>query len=102
VSAKGRERRRLLARVATFALALGLWFTPVPAGLTSQAWHLFAVFAAAIFSIIVNAFPLLTAAMLAAAAAVLTGTITPAKAFAASATPACCSWWWPFSWPAAS
>jgi DASS family divalent anion:Na+ symporter len=82
VSAKGRERRRLLARVATFALALGLWFTPVPAGLTSQAWHLFAVFAAAIFSIIVNAFPLLTAAMLAAAAAVLTGTITPAKAFA--------------------
>jgi len=82
VSAKGRERRRLLARVATFALALGLWFTPIPAGLTSQAWHLFAVFAAAIFSIIVNAFPLLTAAMLAAAVAVLTGTITPAKAFA--------------------
>ena len=76
------ERRRLLGRVATFALALGLWFTPIPAGLTSQAWHLFAVFAAAIFSIIVNAFPLLTAAMLAAAAAVLTGTITPAKAFA--------------------
>jgi len=82
VSAKGRERRQLLARVATFALALGLWFTPIPAGLTSQAWHLFAVFAAAIFSVIVNAFPLLTAAMLAAAAAVLTGTITPAKAFA--------------------
>ena len=82
MSAKGRERRRLLARVATFALALGLWFTPIPAGLTSQAWHLFAVFAAAIFSIIVNAFPLLTAAMLAAAVAVLTGTITPAKAFA--------------------
>jgi divalent anion:Na+ symporter, DASS family len=78
----GPERRQLLARVATFALALGLWFTPIPAGLTSQAWHLFAVFAAAIFSVIVNAFPLLTAAMLAAAAAVLTGTITPAKAFA--------------------
>jgi divalent anion:Na+ symporter, DASS family len=78
----GPERRQLLARVATFALALGLWFTPIPAGLTSQAWHLFAVFAAAIFSVIVNAFPLLTAAMLAAGAAVLTGTITPAKAFA--------------------
>jgi divalent anion:Na+ symporter, DASS family len=78
----GPERRQLLARVATFALAFGLWFTPIPAGLTSQAWHLFAVFAAAIFSVIVNAFPLLTAAMLAAGAAVLTGTITPAKAFA--------------------
>jgi divalent anion:Na+ symporter, DASS family len=82
VSEPGSERRRILSRVATFALALGLWFTPIPAGLTSQAWHLFAVFAAAIFSIIVNAFPLLTAAMLAAAVAVLTGTITPAKAFA--------------------
>src|SRR5262249_47738068 len=46
------------------------------------AWHLFAVFAAAIFSVILGAFPLLTAAILAVAAAVLTGTITPVKAFA--------------------
>src|SRR5262249_12479655 len=53
-----------------------------PSGLTVQAWHLFAIFAAAIFSVIVAAFPLLTAAMLAAAAAVLTGTLSPAKAFA--------------------
>jgi len=64
------------------ALALGLWFTPIPEGLTVQAWHLFAIFASAIFSVIVTAFPLLTAAMLAVAAAVLTGTIAPAKAFA--------------------
>ena len=78
----GPDRRKLLSRVATFALAVGLWFTPIPSGLTSQAWHLFAIFAAAIFSVIVAAFPLLTAAMLAAAAAVLTGTIVPAKAFA--------------------
>lgn len=75
-------RGTLLSRAAAFALALGLWFTPIPSGLTSQAWHLFAIFAAAIFSVIVAAFPLLTAAMLAAAAAVLTGTIAPAKAFA--------------------
>ncbi|HSF04807.1 MAG TPA: DASS family sodium-coupled anion symporter [Methylomirabilota bacterium] len=78
----GSERRKLLSRVATFTLAVGLWSAPVPSGLTSQAWHLFAIFAAAIFSVIVAAFPLLTAAMLAAAAAVLTGTIMPAKAFA--------------------
>src|SRR5262245_38167835 len=76
------KRRMLLARLATFALALGLWVTPIPSGLTVQAWHLFAIFAAAIFSVIVAAFPLLTAAMLAAAAAVLTGTLTPAKEFA--------------------
>ncbi|PYN83849.1 MAG: hypothetical protein DMD87_29585, partial [Candidatus Rokuibacteriota bacterium] len=82
MTAPGSNRRALLGRPATFALALGLWFTPIPSGLTSQAWHLFAIFAAAIFSVIVAAFPLLTAAMLAAAAAVLTGTIAPAKAFA--------------------
>jgi len=75
-------RGALLSRVATFALAIGLWLVPIPEGLTAQAWHLFAIFAAAIFSVIVTAFPLLTAAMLAAAAAVLTGTIAPAKAFA--------------------
>jgi divalent anion:Na+ symporter, DASS family len=76
------SRRKLIARVLPFALAIGLWLVPTPAGLTSQAWHLFAIFAAAIFSVILAAFPLLTAAMLAAAAAVLTGTLSPAKEFA--------------------
>ncbi len=71
----------LLKRAAPFALALGLWFLPVPAGLTAPAWHLFAVFAAAISSVLIGAFPLLTAAMLAVGAVVLTETITPAQAF---------------------
>ncbi len=65
-----------------FALALGIWLTPVPAGLTNEAWHLFAIFSAAILSVILNAFPLLTAAMLAVAASVLTRTVDPNKAFA--------------------
>ena len=73
----------LLARRALpFALAIGIWLTPVPAGLTAPAWHLFAVFVAAIASVLVGAFPLLTSTMLAAAAVVLTDTISPAKAFA--------------------
>ena len=71
----------LLRRGVPFALALGIWFTPVPDGLTAPAWHLFAVFVAAIASVLVGAFPLLTSTMLAVAAVVLTGTITPAKAF---------------------
>jgi DASS family divalent anion:Na+ symporter len=66
----------------SFALALGIWFAPIPAGLTREAWHLFAVFAAAIFSVVVNAFPLLTASLLAVAAVVLTNTVDPVKAFA--------------------
>ena len=50
-------------------------------GLTPPAWHLFAVFVAAIASVLAGAFPLLTSTMLAVATVVLTGTISPAKAF---------------------
>lgn len=70
-----------------FVIVAGLWLTPVPAGLSPPAWHLFAVFAAAISSVLVGAFPLLTSTMLAVAAAVLTGTISPAQAFAGFANP---------------
>ena len=76
------ESRLLVKRGAVLALFLGIWFAPVPAGLTREAWHLFAVFVCAIVSVILNALPLLTAAMLAVAAAVLSGIVTPAKAFA--------------------
>ncbi|MTV13740.1 MULTISPECIES: DASS family sodium-coupled anion symporter [Bradyrhizobium] len=65
-----------------FMLAIGIWLTPVPAGLTPPAWHLFAVFASAIASVLIGSFPLLPSALLAVAAVVLTGTISPAKAFA--------------------
>ncbi len=75
-------RRTLIKQGITFALALGIWLTPTPAGLTSEAWHLFGIFSAAILSVILNAFPLLTAATLAVAASVLTRTVDPTKAFA--------------------
>jgi divalent anion:Na+ symporter, DASS family len=72
---------KLLVRGIALAVALGIWFAPVPEGLTPKAWHLFAIFGATILSVILNAFPLLTAAMIALAAAVLSGTVEPAKAF---------------------
>ena len=65
-----------------FALAIAIWLVPTPAGLTVQAWHLFAIFVAAIVSVLVGAYPLLTSTMLAVAAVVMTGTIPAAKAFA--------------------
>lgn len=67
--------------VATFMLAITIWFVPVPEGLTREAWHLFAIFAAAIFAVIVNALPLLTSALLAGSVAILTNTLDPVKAF---------------------
>ena len=77
----------LLRRVLPFALAIGIWFAPIPAGLTAAAWHLFAIFVSAIVAVLVGAFPLLTSTMLAAAAVVLTNTIPAAKAFSGFANP---------------
>ena len=73
--------RLLLKRAVPFAIAIGIWFYPVPSGLTAPAWHLFAIFASAIISVLLGAFPLLTDSMLAVGAVVLTGTITPAQAY---------------------
>src|SRR5512146_292570 len=70
-----------LKRLAPFAIAIGIWFAPIPAGLTVPAWHLFAVFISAIACVLLGSFPLLTASMIAVGTVVLTGTITPAQAF---------------------
>ena len=80
-------RRLVVARSATLAVAAGLWFAPLPAGLTAPAWHLFAIFAAAILSVILGALPILTASVLAVAAAVLTGTVPADDAYAGFANP---------------
>jgi DASS family divalent anion:Na+ symporter len=71
-----------VSRGITVALGAGIWFWPVPEGLTAQAWHLFAIFAATIFSVIVGAFPILTASVLAVAVCVLSRVLPPAKAYA--------------------
>jgi DASS family divalent anion:Na+ symporter len=77
----GARRRALLLPLVPLALGAGIWAAPVPEGLTPAAWHLFAIFAAAITSVVLGALPLLTSALLAAAAAVLSGTLPPARAF---------------------
>ena len=74
-----------LKRIAPFAIAIAIWFWPIPAGLTAHAWHLFAIFVAAIASVLLGSFPLLTAAMIAAGTVVLSGTIPPAQAFSGCA-----------------
>jgi DASS family divalent anion:Na+ symporter len=63
-------------------VAVGLWFVPPPDGLTVDAWRLFGIFGTTIASVVVNAFPILTASVLAVAASVLTGLLSPEKAYA--------------------
>jgi DASS family divalent anion:Na+ symporter len=77
----GTPQSIVVARLATLALVLGLWFWPVPEGLTAPAWHLFALFVGAIFAVVAGAFPILTSSILALAAAVLSGTLAPVKAY---------------------
>lgn len=74
-------------RALPFALALAIYFAPVPSGLTAPAWHLFAIFVAAISAVLVNAFSLLTSTTLAVAAVILSGTISYSKAFSGFANP---------------
>lgn len=75
------HRRALVARGIVLAVALGLWFSPVPEGLAPEAWRLFALFVAAILAVVIDAFPILTSSVLALSAAVLTGTLSPARAY---------------------
>ncbi len=70
------------ARGLSVLLGAVIWIVPVPEGLTAPAWRLFAIFAATIFSVIVGAFPILTASVLAVAVAVLARVLPPAKAYA--------------------
>lgn len=73
---------RLLRSLLPLALTVGISLSPTPQGLTPQAWHLFALFVGAIVAVITGALPILTAAILALALAVLSGTLAPADAYA--------------------
>src|SRR5689334_14842052 len=75
------------ARVISLAVAVAIWFIPPPGSVTPQAWHLFAIFAATILSVVIGAFPILTASVLAVAAAVLTGTLSAEEAYDGFANP---------------
>ncbi|MGU3376087.1 anion permease [Chryseobacterium sp. M5A1_1a] len=64
----------------TFVAALIIWFIPVPEGVTQDAWHLFAIFAATIIGIILKAAPMGTMCMMAIAFTALTQVIAPGDA----------------------
>ena len=59
------SRAPWLGRAAVVGLGVVLWIWPVPEGLAPAAWHLFAIFAAAIASVVAGVLPILTASILA-------------------------------------
>ena len=68
-------------RLVVLAFGLALWFMPVPSGLELKAWHLFAIFITTIFSIIIGAFPVFIASILALVSTIFTGVLTPSEAY---------------------
>jgi len=61
-------------------IGLSIWFIPIPVGVTPQAWHLFAIFAATIIGFILQPFPMGTIAFVAITLAATLGVLTPKEA----------------------
>ncbi len=85
-----------IMQIAVFLFGAVIWFMPVPSDLevyvsmmpasdlifTAQtSWHLFAIFIAAIFAVILNTMPIFASAILGVSVAILTGTLTADQAF---------------------
>ena len=64
-----------------FAVGILLWLCPAPHGLSIEAWHLFAIFFAAITGIITKALPMGAVALIALTSLTATGTLSFADAF---------------------
>ena len=62
------------------AIGAVLWFFPVPAGLTPQAWHLFAIFVATIAGFIIQPLPIGAIACMSITFAMMTQVLKPAEA----------------------
>ncbi|KAJ0623664.1 putative solute carrier family 13 [Helianthus annuus] len=81
---QGAAMKPLIASIATGVI---LWFVPVPAGVSKNAWQLLAIFLATIVGIITQPLPLGAVALLGLGACVLTKTLTFAAAFSAFGDP---------------
>ena len=62
--------------LATLLVGLAIWVSPKPEGLTTQAWHLFAIFASIIVGLISRPLPLAPVVLMGTLAAILTKTLT--------------------------
>ena len=75
---------KLLPTAVVVALTLMIWFViPVPAGVSPNAWHLFALFVGTIAGIIGNAMPLGALSIIAITSVAVTGVTNPGKPAAA-------------------
>jgi DASS family divalent anion:Na+ symporter len=73
--------RTHILQLASLMVGAAIWLSPVPAGLASDAWQLFAIFFAAIFAVVSGAATILLASIVALVVAVLSGVLQPEVAY---------------------
>lgn len=65
----------------SFAIGALLWFSPMPEGISEKAWHLFALFVATIFAVIVKPLPMAAISLLSLTVAIFGKILTFDEAF---------------------
>lgn len=78
--------KKVFAVVVPIAFGIAIWLAPVPANLSSQAWHMFAIFAATIAAILTQPLPSGAVMLIALCVAIFTQTLTEAKALSGFAS----------------
>ena len=76
------RRKQIVAALIPVLIGVAIWFTPAPADLKPQAWHMFAIFAATIAGILTQPLPSGAIMLIAITVAIFTKTMTEAKALA--------------------
>lgn len=71
--------REFIRAIVAIALGAAIWLAPVPAGVKTQAWHLFAVFVATIFGFILKPLPMGAVALISLTFTALAGILRPTE-----------------------
>jgi len=75
------RNKKYLSLGITIFIALIVWIFPEPEGVSSKAWHLFAIFVATIVGIILKPYPMGTISIFGLTATLVTNTLTFEEAF---------------------
>ena len=74
-------RRTRILQLLSIGIGAAIWMVPVPDGLQPAAWHLFAIFSAAIFAVVSAAASILVASIVALVVSIFSGTLEPSVAY---------------------
>jgi len=78
---------KMIRALAVIGLGLVIWLAPVSEGVTVQAWHLLAIFAATILGFILQPVPMGSMALMGITFPMLIGVLTPADALSGFSNP---------------